>query len=353
MRSATPARNPCSTTSASAIELVGDRQALGRAEVDADALLAGHHLRAAGLGERHDHPDRVALERLDLDDPRAEVGEQRRAVRRGELGGELDDRHAGQRQAACGSPSVGGRRRRRQTRATARASSSSTSAWSRPSVGADVGGSAAVTLIIASGPGLAHRAALVVDDLGRRAVPEHLGVLEHRGAGPELLGEHVGVPVEHLVPLRRACAGWRARASSTTARSGVRGSANTGMPCHSGSVNIQSSPSSLDQGDEQPRRGLRELQPVTVLGQGDQEEVGERRGRDLVRVVVGHARVRAGPLLLDDCSNHDQVSSDENPWARLASTRWPSPLCSRSSSAASVPCSAVCDAANEHHGTLT
>ena len=70
-----------------------DRNALGRRQVDRDAALALHHLEPSRLGERQDHPDPVAGERLDLDHPRPQVGEHRRAVRRGEQRRQLQHRH--------------------------------------------------------------------------------------------------------------------------------------------------------------------------------------------------------------------------------------------------------------------
>ena len=78
-------------------ELVHDGAALVGVDVDGDALLALQHLHRAHLGERDDVADGVAVELLDLDDPGAEVGEQRRAVRRGEVRAELEHGDAGER----------------------------------------------------------------------------------------------------------------------------------------------------------------------------------------------------------------------------------------------------------------
>src|SRR6476646_7362263 len=83
-------------------EFVDECEALGGREVDADALLALHHLRPSGFGEGHDGPDRVTVERLHLDHPGPEVGEQRRAEWCGVQDRQLEHRDPGKRK-------VGGR----------------------------------------------------------------------------------------------------------------------------------------------------------------------------------------------------------------------------------------------------
>ena len=51
--------------------------------------------------------------------------------------------------------------------------------------------------------------------------------------------------------------------------------------------------------------------------------------------------------------NQSQVSSAAKPCAMLASTRWPTPLCSRSMSAVRMPCRAVWVTPKEHQGAVT
>ena len=86
-------------------------------DVDGDALLALQDLDRADLGERQDVPDRIAVELLDLDDTRAEVGEQRGAVRRGVVGAELEHGDARERRGAVrGRPA----RRRGSSRCSVR-----------------------------------------------------------------------------------------------------------------------------------------------------------------------------------------------------------------------------------------
>ena len=60
------------------------------------------------LGERTQLADHVSLGRLHLDDVRAEIGEDHRAVRAGEHLGEIDDPHAGERSASLGHASTRG-----------------------------------------------------------------------------------------------------------------------------------------------------------------------------------------------------------------------------------------------------
>ena len=81
-------------------QFMDECEALGGRQVDADALLALHHLRPPGFGEGHDGPDRVTVERLHLDHPGPEVGEQRRAERCGVQDRQLEHRDAGKRKVA-------------------------------------------------------------------------------------------------------------------------------------------------------------------------------------------------------------------------------------------------------------
>ena len=87
-------------------EFVDECEALGGRQVDADALLALHHLRPSGFGEGHDGPDRVTVERLHLDHPGPEVGEQRRAEWCGVQDRQLEHRDPGKRKVAGGSPAT-------------------------------------------------------------------------------------------------------------------------------------------------------------------------------------------------------------------------------------------------------
>ena len=93
-------RNPWRTRSERRASSWTSREALGGREVDADALLALHHLRPSGFGEGHDGPDRVTVERLHLDHPGPEVGEQRRAEWCGVQDRQLEHRDPGKRKVA-------------------------------------------------------------------------------------------------------------------------------------------------------------------------------------------------------------------------------------------------------------
>src|SRR5699024_4478482 len=61
-------------------DLPNDVTALVGGDVDANAFLALHHLRAGGFGEGHHRSDDVALERFDFDDSGPEVGKNRGTV---------------------------------------------------------------------------------------------------------------------------------------------------------------------------------------------------------------------------------------------------------------------------------
>src|SRR5207237_633977 len=101
-----------------------------RLEVEYDRLLAavdaGEIGRLAAL-ERAVLPGVVAaLRRLDLDHPRAELGQQQRAIRAGENARQIDDENAGKRPSLChasspsgaGAPSIAQRRVASQSRKT-------------------------------------------------------------------------------------------------------------------------------------------------------------------------------------------------------------------------------------------
>jgi hypothetical protein len=74
---------------------VRDALTLFRLQVDADALLT--RIDARRTEPAHHRSKRVAVDRLDLDHTRTEVGEHRRTERRRDDGGELDDGHSFER----------------------------------------------------------------------------------------------------------------------------------------------------------------------------------------------------------------------------------------------------------------
>ncbi len=175
-------------------DFADESDALRGGEVDGDAVLALHDLRSPGLGKGQDAADAVTLERLDLDDPGAEVGEHGGAMGRGEQGCQFETRdplqwHVARPSGGCGFDGhrLGGEREDLGT------------------VFVEPGGAARE---IGRGDGrlddcprLAHGAALTVDDIDHHGVVDQLGVLQCSRTAAELLGEHVRVGVEDLVPL--------------------------------------------------------------------------------------------------------------------------------------------------------
>ena len=287
-RSAAPARKPCITTSTRGTERVDDRKALRVGDVDAEALLALHHLDARTFGERHHVADRVALERLDVDDAGAEVGEQRRAERCGEQPRELEHRHPVERQlavrhgfgvhkgrAAAGFGRQNGLRRR---------------GWrSRLGVGVAVG--------VDEQAGLADRAVVGVEDLEHVAVVHELRMVEDLGPRAEQLRVDVGVGREDRLPLGE---GLRVRPllHRRPQLASLVGVVEQGDALPLGVVEKMGEVEGAHQCEEQPRRDLRELHPPAVGGHRDHEQEGEHAGGRAVGVVelVGEERIRP-PLL--------------------------------------------------------
>ena len=116
-RSRAPAARACRAgssrraTSARAISASRTRAALGVLEIERDALLVAvdaQEIRALAVDERRSPGARVvaAARMLDLDDPRAHVGEQHRAVRARQHARQVQHRHAGQRTRRMRSASI-------------------------------------------------------------------------------------------------------------------------------------------------------------------------------------------------------------------------------------------------------
>ena len=116
-RSATSARYAREHDVGSPRELVDDGPAFVGRHVEGDALLALERLDRADLGEGQDRAERISVERLDLDHPGAEVGEECRAERSRVVPAELEHGHAVERRVrgrALAVVRVGARARSRR-----------------------------------------------------------------------------------------------------------------------------------------------------------------------------------------------------------------------------------------------
>ena len=196
----------------------------------------------------------------------------------------------------------------------------------------------------------AHAGLLDLHDL---AVVDELGMVEDLGPAAEQLGEDVGVGVEDRLPLgeRLRARGLEHLLPEPEAAFGVLEHRNA-CPRRVGQHPLEAE--RPHQRDEEVRSDLGELQPPAVLGRATiQQHVRERARRHAVVVEDRDGLVRVGPPLGDQVEEPRPRVERGEALDQVASTRWPSPLRSRSYSAARMPWSAVCDAENEHQGVST
>ena len=266
----------------------------GRAEVDGDAVLALHRLHPAQLGEREDHADAVAGERLDLDDAGTEIGEHRRAVRCGEQGRELEDRDTGQRQVRrrrgwCDRRCGLGRGQRKHVVAVG---------VQLRRAPREVGGSAGG---LHDRSRLTHRAVLDVVEIDREPVVDELRMFERLRPVAELLGEHVRIGVEDRAPVGERLVMGRLEHLRPERHPlvGVVTEHGHALPLGIGEHPVE--PEGLHLRSEQVRSDGHELQPASVLGETDEEHERERAGGPPLAVVGVGLAERVGP------AGHDQV----------------------------------------------
>ena len=275
-RSATSARYARQHDVGSPRELVDDGPAFVGRHVEGDALLALERLDGADLGEGQDRAERIAVERLDLDHPGAEVGEERRAERGRVVPAELEHGHAVERRvrgralAVVRVGSAGPQSTSTRSLAARRRCSST--------AGADRSTSAGVAFIrtIAAGWRTFPRCRVVEEqDL---VVVLHLRVVEELGAATEALAPHVGVVVEDLLPLRErllTCG----LDHQLPHRGAFVGVLELGYLAPLRVVEHPVEPEGAQEGAEEARRRLRELHPVAVGRQEHGEpEVETGRG---------------------------------------------------------------------------
>ena len=247
-------------------ELVDDLASFVGRDVDGDALFPLQHLDRADFGEREDVPDRIAVELFDLDDARAEVGEQRGSVGRGVVGAELEHgdprqrRDALRRGCARTRARTGGRcgnlgRRLLTNRRGVLVETRRRAVELR-------GG----RVHAHEWPGLEHLAEHGIVHGDDALVLDELRVVQELGAVAEQVGPHVGMLVEDLEPLvvgLRLHAGEGRLPERDPDRGilGVRRVVELGLGEHG------VEPGDLEEGLPQPFARLRELHPPPVRRQ--------------------------------------------------------------------------------------
>ena len=310
-----------------------DGPALVRGDVDRRALLALQHLDPGDLRERQHVPHRVAVERLDLDHPGAEVGEQRGADT-GRRTSTASSRHVmpveRQRTVAAAAPS---RRRRGDAVGLGRATSASVR---RRAAGAGRSGDCR-----RGRPGVPARpgwrtgprsgSSISTDD----CVVHQLGVVERLGVRCGTASAHTSGWASktscHSATVLRCTA---ASASSPRTRRAGRCRRSRAPRPSAGRSNIQSSPRAVIIARNSRGAVCGELQPAPVRGERDQQAEGERRSAGPSSRTAASGGTRRGSAAMTR-TNQSHVSCAANPATSDVSTRWPRPLRSRSYSAAS------------------
>ena len=234
-------------------ERVHDLARLGSLEIERETFLALHRLEP---GDAVLHlAEGLSAERLDLDDARAELGQQRRRERRRHPGGELEHEQICERTPRrSGRGGVhGARRRSRRPRGRLRAGRARRGA-PRP------GRRRRETHERAE---LAQAPELRIDALAHVAVVDQLRVIHRLERRPEALDRDVGIRVEDAHPLRVGLLA-HAREHQCAQRAHVLRIAQRRREAEARVLPDRVEPEVADEGPELRRRELRELEPDAV-----------------------------------------------------------------------------------------